>query len=83
MRRSASRSSRSAGRRCSLLAQLVFHREALGHAPRSRAFGIVALAILAVAVAPLSMIAGIAAAVVVLVAVAVADTVHADAPAPV
>jgi low temperature requirement protein LtrA len=57
-----------------LLAQAVFHREALGHAPRSRPLGIAALAILAVATAPLAMTAGIAAAAAVLLAVALADT---------
>jgi low temperature requirement protein LtrA len=64
-----------------LLAQLVFHKEALGRAPRSRAFGIVALAILALV--PWSAIAGIAAAGAVLVAVAVSDTIAEDAAAPV
>ena len=62
-----------------LLAQLLFHRAALGHAPRSRALGLGALAILAVATAPLTLIAGIAASSAVLVAVAVGDTVHAAA----
>jgi low temperature requirement protein LtrA len=63
-----------------LLAQLLFHRAALGRTPRSRPLGIAALAILAVATAPLTMIAGIAAATAVLVAVAIADTVREDVP---
>ena len=42
--------------------------------PRSRLLGLAALAILAVATAPLTLIAGIAASSAVLVAVAVADT---------
>jgi len=57
-----------------LLAQLLFFKETLHSAPRSRAMGVVALAILAVATAPLSLIAGTAAATAVLVAVAVSDT---------
>jgi low temperature requirement protein LtrA len=59
-----------------LLAQVFFLREALGHVPPSRPVGLVALAILAVATAPLTLIVGIAASTAVLVAVAVADTVH-------
>jgi low temperature requirement protein LtrA len=59
-----------------LLAQIFFLRGALGAVPRSRPVGVVALAILAVATAPLTLIAGIAAATAVLVAVAVADTVE-------
>jgi low temperature requirement protein LtrA len=58
-----------------LLAQVLFLGEALGHVPRSRPLGLAALAILALATAPLTMIAGIAAASAVLVAVASADTV--------
>jgi low temperature requirement protein LtrA len=58
-----------------LLAQLLFHQAALGLAPRSRALGIAALAILAVATAPLTLIAGIAASSAVLIAVAASDTV--------
>jgi low temperature requirement protein LtrA len=57
-----------------LLAQLFFLRGTLEHAPRSRPLGLAALAILAVATAELTLIAGIAAAAAVLVAVAVADT---------
>jgi len=64
-----------------LLAQLFFLREALGRFPASRLLGLAALAILAVATAPLSLIAGIAAASAVLVAVAAADTVRAGGPA--
>ena len=58
-----------------LLAQIAFLHEALGRAPRSRPIALAALAILAVATAPLTLIAGTAAATAVLVAVAVADTV--------
>jgi low temperature requirement protein LtrA len=59
-----------------LLAQVLFLREALGQVPRSRPLGLAALAILAVATAPLTLIAGIAASTAVLVAVAIADTVR-------
>ena len=58
-----------------LLAQLVFHRAAVGRVPRSRPLGLAALAVLAVATAPLTLIVGLAAASAVLVAVAIADTV--------
>jgi low temperature requirement protein LtrA len=58
-----------------LLAQVFFLHDVLGHAPRSRPMGLAALAILAVATAPLTLIVGIAASTAVLVAVAVADTV--------
>ena len=58
-----------------LLAQVVFLHETLGRVPRSRSLGLAALAILAVATAPLTLMAGIAAACAVLVAVAIADTV--------
>ena len=57
-----------------LLAQLVFHRAAVGRVPRSRPLGLAALAVLAVATAPLTLIVGLAAASAVLVAVAIADT---------
>jgi len=57
-----------------LLAQLVFHHEALGVVPRSRPFALVALAILATATSPLTLLAGISASSAVLVAVAIADT---------
>jgi low temperature requirement protein LtrA len=59
-----------------LLAQAFFLREAVGHVPRSRPLGIAALAILAVATAPLTLIAGIVASTAVLVAAAIADTVR-------
>jgi low temperature requirement protein LtrA len=59
-----------------LLAQVFFLREAVGQVRRSRPVGVVALAILAVVTAPLTLIVGIATATAVLVAVAVADTVH-------
>jgi low temperature requirement protein LtrA len=58
-----------------LLAHGIFLHEALGRAPRSRPLGVAALAILAVATAPLTLLAGIAASTAVLLAVAVADTV--------
>jgi low temperature requirement protein LtrA len=58
-----------------LLAQVAFHHRALGYVPRSRLLGLAALAVLAVATAPLTLIAGIAASAAVLVAVAIADTV--------
>jgi low temperature requirement protein LtrA len=57
-----------------LLAQVFFLREAVGHVPRSRPLGLAALAVLALATAPLTLIVGIAASSAVLVAVAVADT---------
>jgi len=59
-----------------LLAQVFFLRQALGNVPRSRSLGLAALAILAVATAPLSLIVGIAASTGVLIAVAIADTVR-------
>jgi low temperature requirement protein LtrA len=65
-----------------LLAQVIFLREAVGHVPRSRPLGLVALAILAVATAPFTLIAGIAAASAVLLAVAIADTIGQDDLAP-
>jgi low temperature requirement protein LtrA len=58
-----------------LLAQVFFFYEALGRVPRSRIVALTALAILAVATAPLTLIAGIAASAAVLVAVAVSDTI--------
>jgi low temperature requirement protein LtrA len=58
-----------------LLAQAFFLRQALGQVPRSRLLGLAALAIVAVATAPLTLIVAIAASTAVLVAVAVADTV--------
>jgi low temperature requirement protein LtrA len=57
-----------------LLAQIIFMREAVGRVPRSRPLAVAALAILALATSPLTMIAGIAASSAVLVAVAIADT---------
>jgi low temperature requirement protein LtrA len=65
-----------------LLAQVFFLREALGHVPRSRPLGLAALAILAVAAAPLTLIVAIAASTAVLVAVAIADTVREGDHAP-
>jgi low temperature requirement protein LtrA len=65
-----------------LLAQILFQRAALGQVPRSRLTGIAALAILAAATAPLTLIVGIAAATAVLVAVAIADTVREGDRAP-
>jgi low temperature requirement protein LtrA len=63
-----------------LLAQLLFHQAALGRAPRSRAVGLAALAVLAVATAQLSLIAGIAASSAVLIAVAITETVGPGRP---
>ena len=57
-----------------LLAQAIFQYEAFGHVSRSRPLGLAALALLAVATSPLTLIAGIAASSAVLVAVAIADT---------
>jgi low temperature requirement protein LtrA len=65
-----------------LLAQLLFQHAALGRTPRSRALGLAALAILAIATAPLSLIAGIAASSAVLIAIAIADTVETGVEAP-
>jgi low temperature requirement protein LtrA len=65
-----------------LLAQFFFLLEALGHLPRSRLLGLAALAILAVATAPLTLLVGIAASSAVLVAVAIADTVREGDRAP-
>jgi low temperature requirement protein LtrA len=65
-----------------LLAQVVFLRQAVGRVPRSRPLGLAALAILAVATAPLTLIVGIAASSTVLVAVAIADTVRERDRAP-
>jgi low temperature requirement protein LtrA len=65
-----------------LLAQVFFLYEALGRVPRSRTLGLAALAILAVATAPLTLMAGIAAACAVLVAVAITDTVATGDRAP-
>jgi low temperature requirement protein LtrA len=62
-----------------LLAQLFFLTELQGRAPRSRLLGLAALAVVAVATAPLTLIVGIAASTAVLVAVAVADTVSTSA----
>jgi low temperature requirement protein LtrA len=59
-----------------LLAQVFFLRNVLGYVPRSRLLGLVALAILALATAPLTLIVGIAASSAVLVAVAIADSVR-------
>jgi low temperature requirement protein LtrA len=61
-----------------LLAQLLFQHVALGRAPRSRMLGLAALAILAVATAPLTLITGIAASSAVLLAMAIADTAQGD-----
>ena len=59
-----------------LFAQILFLRDVLGRVPRSRLLGLAALALLAVATAPLTLIVGIAASTGVLVAVAIADTVQ-------
>jgi low temperature requirement protein LtrA len=65
-----------------LLAQVFFLGEAVGHVPRSRPLGLAALAILAVATAPLTLIVGIAASTAVLVTVAITDTVQEVGRAP-
>jgi hypothetical protein len=52
------------------------------HGPRSRALGLAALAILAIATAPLALIVGIAASPAVLVAIAIADTIREGDQAP-
>jgi low temperature requirement protein LtrA len=65
-----------------LLAQVFFLRETVGHVPSSRPWGLAALAILAVATAPLTLIVGITASTAVLVAVAIADTVREGVQAP-
>lgn len=57
-----------------LLAQLVFMRGAAGSVPRSRLLACAALLVLAVATAPLSLLATVIASTAVLVAVAVGDT---------
>jgi low temperature requirement protein LtrA len=57
-----------------LLAQLGFMRRAAGHVPRSRVIACAGLLILAIATAPLSLLAAVVAATGVLVAVAVGDT---------
>jgi low temperature requirement protein LtrA len=59
-----------------LLAQLLFHRAVFGSLPRSRLIGLAALAILAIATAPLTLIAGIAASTAVIMVVATADTIR-------
>jgi low temperature requirement protein LtrA len=59
-----------------LLAQLLFHRKVFGYVLRSRALGLAALAILAVATTPLTLIVGLTASNAVIVAVAITDTVH-------
>jgi len=65
-----------------LVAQILFLAAALGDVPRSRPLGVAALAVLALATAPLSLLAGIAASSAVLVAVAIADTVREGVEAP-
>lgn len=59
-----------------LLAQASFLRAALGHVPRSRLLGILALAVLAAATAPLSLLAAITASTAVLAAVAIVDSTN-------
>jgi low temperature requirement protein LtrA len=60
-----------------LLAQVTFCAAVFGYVPRSRLFGLAALALLAVATAPLTLIVAIAAWTAVLVAIAVVDTIRA------
>jgi low temperature requirement protein LtrA len=57
-----------------LIAQILFLRATLGAATRSRSLGVLALAVLAVVTASLTLLAGITAAAAVLVAVAISDT---------
>jgi low temperature requirement protein LtrA len=57
-----------------LVAQVVFSREAAGTTPPLRLQALAALAVLALATAPLTLIAGLAGATAVLIAVGVADT---------
>ena len=64
-----------------LFAQILFLRDVLGRVPRSRLLGLAALALLAIATAPLTLIVGIAASTGVLVTVAIADTVREDGTA--
>jgi low temperature requirement protein LtrA len=65
-----------------LLAQVFFLRNVFGHASRSRYLRLGALPLLAVATAPLSLIAGIAGSAAVLVGVATADTARGGGQAP-
>jgi len=65
-----------------LLAQVFFLHDVFRDVPRSRWLGLVALALLAVATAPLTLIVGIAAASAVLVVVAIADTLGEGDRAP-
>ncbi len=62
-----------------LLAQMGFMRRAVGSVPRSRVLACVGLLILAIATAPLSLLAAVVASTAVLVAVATSDT-RADSP---
>ncbi len=64
-----------------LLAQMAFMRRATGSVPRSRAVACIALPILALLTAPLSLFAAVIAASAVLVGVAVADSRAEPAPA--
>ena len=64
-----------------LVGQAVFHGGVIRRVPRTRLWGIAALAVLAVATAPFTLIAGIAASSAVLVAIAIADTTQAG-PGP-
>jgi low temperature requirement protein LtrA len=59
-----------------LSAEVLFLRAALGQVPRSRPPALAALALLALATAPLPLVAGISASTAVLVAAAIADTVR-------
>jgi low temperature requirement protein LtrA len=64
-----------------LLAQFFFLRDALGRGPRSRLLGMGALGLLALATAPLTLVAATAASTAVLVAIAIADSLRNPAPA--
>ena len=63
-----------------LLAQFGFMRKATGSAPRSRGMACLALLVLALVTAPLSLLAAVTAATAVLVAVAVADSRPVELP---
>lgn len=65
-----------------LLAQALFLHAALRRVPRSRPLALAALVVLAVATAPLTLLAGIAASTAVLVAVAIPDGSDKPAPTP-
>jgi low temperature requirement protein LtrA len=65
-----------------LVAQVLFLSATLGRVPRSRLLGLAALALLAIAGASVTLIAGLAAATAVLVAIAVSDTLRHERELP-